>query len=245
MPNRLIKIMAFVIGLFPFAAFLAAGDAVDPATAGADPSVPEITSQGYKLAFSDEFNGTKLDEEKWVYRVDSKGLSTELPANATVSDGLLHLAVKKESAKGKAYTGGGIISKAEFQYGYYEARLKVPPGKGWHTSFWTMHYNGRDTNPTQGAQEIDICEQDSGQPHSGYAAGVNAWGAPLKNIFLGRRNFNTPDLARDYYMGDGIYPDGREFLFRWKIYPFGRCDAVCKSSRQHLAHDAWLRTGRR
>jgi beta-glucanase (GH16 family) len=128
MPNRLIKIMAFVIGLFPFAAFLAAGDAVDPATAGAVPSVPEITSQGYKLAFSDEFNGTKLDEEKWVYRVDSKGLSTELPANATVSDGLLHLAVKKESAKGKAYTGGGIISKAEFQYGYYlRARAGILP----------------------------------------------------------------------------------------------------------------------
>ena len=153
---------------------------VDPASAGAVPSVPEIASQGYQLAFSDEFNGTKLDTEKWDYRNDSKGLSTQLPANVTVSDGCLHVAVKKEFARGKNYTAGGIISKAEFQYGYYEARFRIPAGNGWHTSFYTEHYNGKDTGVTRGREEIDICEQDSSSsPVFGYNYTLHDWGSKL------------------------------------------------------------------
>ena len=114
-PGNPVKILAIFAALFQGGSFPAVGgNAVDPASAGAIPSVPEIASKGYILAFSDEFNGTQLDENKWQYRVDSKGRSTQLPANVTVSDGSLHVAVKKEPARGKDYTAGGIISKTEF-----------------------------------------------------------------------------------------------------------------------------------
>ncbi len=121
-----------------------------------------------------------LDEEKWNYRIDSKGLSTQLPANATVSDGCLHVAVKKEPARGKDYTAGGIISKTEFTHGYYEARFKIPAGKGWHTSFYTEHYNGKDTGVTIGREEIDICEQNSSSGKAwGYNYTLHDWGSKL------------------------------------------------------------------
>jgi len=172
--------LALFVCLSHAASFLAAGDPIDPASGNAVPFVPEIASQGYKLAFSDEFNGTQLDEDKWQYRVDSKGLSTQTPANVTVSDGCLHVAVKKESARGKDYTAGGIISKTEFTYGYYEARFRVPAGKGWHTSFYTEHYNGKDTQLTPGREEIDICEQNSSSGKAwGYNYTLHDWGSKL------------------------------------------------------------------
>ena len=180
MTRHLPKFLALFVCLSQAASCLAKGDPVDPASGAAVPSVPEIASQGYKLAFSDEFNGTALDEEKWSYRIDSKGFSTQLPANVTVSDGCLHVAVKKESARGKDYTAGGIISKVELMHGYYEARFKIPAGKGWHTSFYTEHYNGKDTGVTPGREEIDICEQNSSSGKAwGYNYTMHDWGSKL------------------------------------------------------------------
>ena len=179
--HRLVpRFLALVFCLSPAASFLAAGDPVDPASGDAVPSVPELASQGYKLAFSDEFNGTSVDEDKWLYRTDSKASCTELAANVTESDGVLHVAVKKEDAGGKHYTGGGIISKTEFLYGYYEARFKMPAGKGWHTSFYTEHWNGKDTTATHGREEIDICESESQSvPFKGYIYTFHDWGSKL------------------------------------------------------------------
>ncbi len=179
---------------------LAPADDVDPASAGATPSPPEIARQNYHLVFSDEFKGNTLDESKWQYRIDHKAQSTQLPANVSVYGGVLHLAVKKEDSGGKHYTGSGIISKKEFQYGYYEARFKTPPGEGWHTSFWTMHYKGYDTDPKTSLQEIDICEQDSNKSHSGYSTGVIAWNSPLPNKNIGRIRVKTPDLFSEFHI---------------------------------------------
>ena len=53
---------------------------------------------GYQLTWSDEFNESKLDTNKWDYRTDSKMWSSQLPANVSVRDGKIFLAVKKEDA---------------------------------------------------------------------------------------------------------------------------------------------------
>jgi len=177
--SNLIKSVALFVCLSQSSFLVAAGDAIDPASGNAVPSVPEIASQGYKLAFSDEFKGPKLDEDKWQYRTDSKGSWAELPANVTVSNGL-HIAVNKDQSQAKeVHSGGGIISKAEFQYGYYEARFKGPAAGGWHTSFFTMHYNGKDAGNTSGREEIDICLQDSQLDTWGYKNTLHDWGAKL------------------------------------------------------------------
>ena len=97
---------------------------------------------GYALAWSDEFDGPTLDAAKWTYRTDSKNLSTQKPENVVVKDGLLRLTLKKEEAGGKNYSGAGIISRPAFKYGYYEARIKMPAGDGWHNSFWLMKHDG-------------------------------------------------------------------------------------------------------
>jgi beta-glucanase (GH16 family) len=188
----------------------APGESIHPL--GDDPSL-----RGYKLAFSDDFNGDALDTNTWVYRTDSKALSTQLPANVSVSDGLLHLAVKKEDSKKMHYTGAGIISIKEFTYGYYECRFKTPPGKGWHTSFWTMKHNGKgDTGPKAADQEIDICEQDSVNHHD-YSAGVIAWGNKAANF--GRKHVHPKaDLSEDFHVWGAEYtPTVVRFFFDGKM----------------------------
>src|SRR5207245_163122 len=92
--------------------------------AGLSPLLAQGPLQGadYKLTWSDDFNGEKLDQTKWEYRTDSKLLSTQTPSNVTVNGGYLTIALRKEEVSGKAYSGGGVISRKAFRYGYYEAR---------------------------------------------------------------------------------------------------------------------------
>lgn len=155
---------------------------------------------GYALVWADEFDGQSLDLARWDYRTDSKLWSTQLPQNIRVADGQLKIALKKEDANDKHYTGGGIISKTTFQYGYYEARFKVPAGAGWHTSFWAQKQDGSGgTNPRAARQEIDFCEQDSVKL-TNYSAGVIDWSGPKKGANFGRKYVATPDLSQDFHV---------------------------------------------
>ena len=128
--------------------------------------VTPLPPAGYQLVFSDEFEGDRIDTDKWGFRRDSKMLSTQQPENVSVSDGNLVIALRKESVRGKDFTGGGVIIRQRFVYGYYEARFKTPPAEGWHTAFWSMRHNFADEPPGLPALlELDFCEQDGGDPH--------------------------------------------------------------------------------
>lgn len=127
---------------------------------------------GYELVFYDEFEGDKIDTQKWGFRLDSKMLSTQRPENISVKDGNLEIALRKESFQGKEYTAGGVISRRNFVYAYYEARFKTPPVEGWHTAFWAMRKRFPDLPPSPPPLlELDFCEQDGGDPHF-YSFGV-------------------------------------------------------------------------
>jgi hypothetical protein len=127
--------------------------------------VTPLPPSGYQLVFSDEFNGDSLDTNRWGYRLGDKMLSAQQPENVSVKDGNLVIALRKESVRGKDYTGGGVISRQKFVYGYYEARFKTPPAEGWHTAFWAMRHRFGDTSAPLPLLELDFCEQDGGDPH--------------------------------------------------------------------------------
>lgn len=159
----------------------------------------QAAPSGYTLVWSDEFDGERLDLSRWVYRTDSKHWSTQSPANVSLSGGKLIFTLRKESAGGKDYTGAGVISRETFQHGYYEARMKVPAGAGWHTSFWLMKHDGAGgTGTTATAQELDICEQDSVDPRR-YTVNVHQWN-PEPHQSFGFKFVETPDLAADFHV---------------------------------------------
>ena len=171
---------------------------------------------GYRLAWADEFDGTALDSSRWLYRTDTRYWSTQLPANVAVHDGQLWLACKKEKSAKSDYTAGGVISRRVFRYGYYEARFKVPPTKGWHTSFWMMHHAGADDDAHQGSrQEIDVCENDSITPLR-YGANLHEW--KPAHFGRGHRTVNTPDEAADFHIwGCEFTPDKVTYYFDGRI----------------------------
>jgi beta-glucanase (GH16 family) len=153
--------------------------------------------EGYTLAWADEFEGERLDVSKWEHRTDSKHWSTQTAENVRLADGKLYLDLKKDKVQGKDYTGSGIISREAFKYGYYEASFRVPPGSGWHTSFWLMwHDSSGGTSPGESKQEIDICEQDSVNPHN-YAINLHDWEGEHKSY--GHKRITTDDLSADFH----------------------------------------------
>lgn len=120
----------------------------------------------YQLVWSDEFDGTELDETKWRYEINGSGggnneLQYYTDQNATVSDGFLQITARKEEYLGRDYTSSRITSREEWTYGIMEIRAKMPSGRGTWPAIWMMprfsRYGGW---PNSG--EIDITE------HVGY-----------------------------------------------------------------------------
>ncbi len=163
----------------------------------------EIDGRRFTIAFQDEFDGESLDTDKWDYRTDSKHWSTQRKENVEVKDGSLYLNLKKEKSNGMEYIGAGIISKDRFQYGYYETRMKVPAGAGWHNSFWLMDHDGSGSTATKSSTiEIDIIEIDSSDPLN-YGVCFHKW--KDGHISKGCIKVQTPDMSKEFQVVSCVY----------------------------------------
>ncbi|MFM0340723.1 family 16 glycosylhydrolase [Paraburkholderia fungorum] len=128
--------------------------------------------------FNDDFNGTQpdgtgVDTTKWNYRTDQwkQGLnSVQTPANVSVANGNMVVSLLKQDTPNvqtssgmitQHYTGGGLISKQRFRYGYYEISAKINSTPGWHSSFWLQEGDGSTTYTTDRRTEIDVFEINS------------------------------------------------------------------------------------
>lgn len=112
---------------------------------GDDALVPD----GYRLVWSDEFDDPSLtmpDEDKWWYETAEPGwVNNELQTyvaghvgdivTAEVSDGTLKIRAIKS---GSRVYSARINTKENWTYGYFEASLKLPAGKGTWPAFWMM-----------------------------------------------------------------------------------------------------------
>jgi beta-glucanase (GH16 family) len=174
--------------------------------------VPLAPLSGYKLVWSDEFEGDRLNDSKWSYRTDSKMWSTQLPGNVCLSKGTLKLNLRRQEAGDKHFTGGGVISKQAFRYGYYEARMMVPSGAGWHTTFWMMLHTGKGgTSGAMACQELDVIESDSSNQCS-YGVNIHKWKGG--HVSFGGRAVSTPCLSEDFHVyGCEFTPSTVTFYF--------------------------------
>ena len=128
--------------------------------------------EGYTMVWQDEFDeGPELDATKWSHVVMRSGMvNHELqnyvnhvtPGGAYVTevkDGTLRINCFKENDK--IYSGRiNGNARTGWLYGYFEARLKLPVGKGTWPAFWMMPAANRMPNngwPRCG--EIDIMEE--------------------------------------------------------------------------------------
>ena len=90
---------------------------------------------------------------------------TKSPQNIKVEDGMLKITAIKES--NGSYTSARINSKVNFEqkYGRFEARIKLPWGKGIWPAFWLLGANSSTVSWPQ-CGEIDIMEYLGNNPTS-------------------------------------------------------------------------------
>ncbi|WP_026778156.1 family 16 glycosylhydrolase [Polaribacter sp. Hel_I_88] len=86
--------------------------------------------------------------------------------NVTVQNGVLIITAQQENFEGKSYTSARITTKGKLdqKYGRFEARIKLPTGKGIFPAFWLLgdDENGSLVWPQIG--EIDIMEYLGDEP---------------------------------------------------------------------------------
>jgi beta-glucanase (GH16 family) len=135
---------------------------------------------GWKLVWSDEFNGpdtSPVDTTKWVSESGGNGWGnqeleyyTTRPENAFQQGGNLVIKVLQEKYTGadgvaRDYTSARLKTLGKFsqKYGRFEARIKIPQGQGIWPAFWMLGDNiGKIGWPKCG--EIDIMENIGKEP---------------------------------------------------------------------------------
>ncbi|MCL6456947.1 MAG: carbohydrate binding domain-containing protein [Gorillibacterium sp.] len=131
----------------------------------------------WSLVWRDEFNGdgttmdtNGVDLDKWAYQ---NGNGSEYGVtdwgnaeqeyyqsdNVSVDNGHLLIEARKEAAGGKDYTSGRLWTSPTFskKYGKFEARMKLPAGKGFWPAFWLMPKDS-EYGGWASSGEIDIME---------------------------------------------------------------------------------------
>lgn len=120
---------------------------------------------GYKMVWSDEFNGTSLDTKVWNIEENGNGggnqeLQYYRKENVAVANGNLVLTARRENYNNKQFTSGRInsLDKAYFKHGIIQARIKFPKtANGVWPAYWMMGNDyGKLGWPRCG--EIDIVE---------------------------------------------------------------------------------------
>lgn len=141
--------------------------------------VENYVPEGYSLVWQDEFEESRLTGGKpalpstseWWYEVADPGwVNNELQHYVAdgvlgtdtctmISDGTLKIVAKK---RGNEVISARINTSKSWTYGYFEARLKLPKGKGTWPAFWMMPKN-YTAWPDDG--EIDIMEEVGYRPN--------------------------------------------------------------------------------
>ena len=164
---------------------------------------------GYtKLIFQDDFNTFNPVWHSGEWWTREGNMSTEenneqeayAPANVTVQNGMLNITAKKQtvSVEGTTYgytsglveTGGdqyGYANKFTFQYGYMEARIKIPAGQGLWPAFWSWPANFQDP------PETDFMEILGNNPQADYMT-VHYTGGSKQYVL------NSVNLSKNFHI---------------------------------------------
>jgi len=159
------------------------------------------TYTGYHLAWSDEFNGSALDEQSWNYETGGGGWGnneleyyTSSPKNIFLSNGNLIIEARKETMGTNNYTSARINTsgKKQFQYGRIDIRAKLPVSSGMWPALWMLGSN-LSTVGWPACGETDIMELIGKNPNQ--VVGSIHW--KQQNASEGTYN-NVYNAAQDF-----------------------------------------------
>jgi beta-glucanase (GH16 family) len=183
---------------------------------------------GWDLVWADEFtqaDGTAPDSTKWGYDIGrgSNGWGnqelqyyTSRTDNARIENNELVIEVRQETNyanSGANYTSARLLTenKGDWQYGRFEARIKVPEGSGLWPAFWMLGDNFRTVGwPFCG--EIDIMEFVGRKPQEIFGT-IHGPGYEGGRSFSGIYDFGV-DVSDEYH----VYAvEWEEDVIRWYV----------------------------
>ncbi|BBD44220.1 GHF16 protein [Petrimonas sp. IBARAKI] len=169
---------------------------------------------GYNLVWAEEFDAARLssgkpalpDTQKWWYENLPKGtVNNELQTYvggfrgtdtvAAIHDGTLKIIARKS---GTDIISARINTIESWTYGYFEARLRVPGGKGTWPAFWMLPEKEQLNWPLDG--EIDIMEYvgyDPGWIHA--SVHTKAYNHTIGTQKTARKEVKTAETAFHIY----------------------------------------------
>ena len=233
MSKKILSVISILIITFSFLFVTACNGMNDDNKGKVDtPKTPPVSSQdttpvfydyaapdfnrvidGMTLTFFDEFDGTELDLDKWIYERESwysqnGAVQRYRNSNVSVNDGLLTIEVRNKNnpiddKDVGTVTSGAVKTQDKFSqtYGRIEARMRVPTYTGAWPCFWMMPqtinaYGGGW--PYSG--EIDIAEfkgrfntRVAGSIHNAYSGGYDhavgkayylPWNSPIDRFHV-------------------------------------------------------------
>ena len=216
----------------------------------ADPQRPD----GWKLVWSDEFDGPTLDRTKWDYDFgngfydysaqrwisgwgnDELQYYTDQAENVFLADGLLHLRTVKQSLHGCGYTSGKVKTRRRDgtplfaqRYGRFEFRALLPTGRGIWPALWMLPqdeaYGGWASSG-----EIDVVEARGQEPRK--VLGTLHYG--------GRWPANASSGREHLFVGDDSIARFHVYAVEWE--PGAIRWSV--DGRTFAEQDFWWSTGR-
>ena len=183
------------------------------------------------LVMADEFTTEGApDSAMWTYDIgrgpnnDGWGNQelqyyTNRTENVKVANGYLLITAQEEGFEGASYTSARLKTQGLFEqkYGRFEARIRLPYGKGLWPAFWLLG-NDCDQNTWPLCGEIDIMEYLGDNPTTVFGSvhgpGYSAGEAETKEFSLPNDRFDTgfhvfgiewgPDYI-NYYVDDNLY----------------------------------------
>ena len=204
----------------------AATEAAVEETASADDAkhagfeVMSYVTDEYKLVWDEEFNDYEgeLSKDDWNYEAHQVGwVNSELQKYvassdyAYVKDGeLIIQPVKNEDG---SYVSGRVNTsgKHDFTYGIFEARIKVPEGKGFLPAFWMMPTDENLYGQWPKCGEIDIMEVIGDSTNRQY--GTLHFGEPHTQK-QGTYELHGGDFSKEYHVFAVEWEPG---IFRWYV----------------------------
>ena len=202
---------------------------------------PSFLPEGkqWKLAWSDEFDGTELDRSKWDYRLymmgkrhrtwQDEGVTLDGKSNAVFKvfekNGEICSAQLQtgynymdEPAGNPDDTEGGLAwpiaklheNKFLHRYGYYECRCRLQKKRGWWSAFWLQSpIIGSSLNPEISGIENDIMESFEPGVVHAHVNHYNGYGADHKNVIHG----NGINVSTDEFHRFGLLWTEKGYTF--------------------------------
>ena len=150
--------------------------AVIPFFTSCSTSETQTVARFTELVMADEFDTNGVPNSAiWNYEIGTGNNGwgngelqyyTNRTENVTVQNGVLLITAKKENFNGSAYTSARLTTKGKIEqtYGRFEARIRVPYGKGIWPAFWLLGDDSNGTEVWPQIGEIDIMEYIGSEP---------------------------------------------------------------------------------